>query len=40
VKRVIGSREALKPVAEVSVTAVQGADGTMTATQITVRAGR
>jgi hypothetical protein len=40
VKRVIGSREALKPGAEVSVTAVQGADGTMTATQITVRAGR
>jgi hypothetical protein len=40
VKRVVSSREALKPGVEVSVRANQGADGSMTASQITIRAGR
>jgi hypothetical protein len=40
IKRVVVNRDALKPGAEVSVTAAPGADGAMTATQITVRAGK
>jgi hypothetical protein len=40
IKRVVVNRDALKPGAEVSVTAAPGADGSMTATQITVRAGK
>jgi len=39
VKRVLSDRSLFKPGAEVSVTATQGADGTLTASQITVRAG-
>jgi hypothetical protein len=39
VKRVLGDRSLLKPGAELTVTATQGADGTLTASQITVRAG-
>jgi hypothetical protein len=40
IKRVVVNRDALKPGAEVSVTATPGADGVLGATQITVRAGR
>jgi hypothetical protein len=40
IKRVVVNREALKPGAEVSVTAAPGADGSITATQITIRAGK
>ena len=40
VKRAVVNREALKPGAEVSVQATPGADGSMMATQITIRAGR
>lgn len=40
IKRVVVNRDALKPGAEVSVTAAPGADGSMTATQITIRAGK
>jgi len=38
VKRLLGDRSLFKPGAEVTVTATQGADGTLTASQITVRA--
>ena len=40
IKRVVVNRDALKSGAEVSVTAAPGADGSMTATQITIRAGK
>jgi len=40
VKRVLAGRETLKPGVEASVQANSGADGAMTATQITIRAGR
>jgi hypothetical protein len=40
IKRVVVNRDTLKSGAEVSVTAAPGADGSMTATQITVRAGK
>ena len=40
VKRVLGDRTLLKPDAEVSVQASRNADGTLAATQITVRAAR
>jgi hypothetical protein len=40
VKRVLAGREALKPGVEASVQANSGADGAMTAMQITIRAGR
>lgn len=40
VKRVLGDRTLLKPDAEVSVQASHNADGTLAATQITVRAAR
>jgi len=38
VKRVLTDRGALKPGAEVSAQAIRGADGSLTASQITVRA--
>jgi hypothetical protein len=38
VKRILGDRSLLKPGATVSVQASQGVDGSITATQITVRA--
>jgi len=40
IKRVVVNRDALKSGAEVSVTAAPGADGSMTAIQITIRAGK
>lgn len=40
VKRVVSGRESLKPGTEVSVRAIQGADGSMTSSQITVRVRR
>lgn len=38
VKRILGDRSLLKPGAGITVTATQGADGSLTASQITVRA--
>jgi hypothetical protein len=40
IKRVVVNRDTLKSGAEVSVTAAPGADGSMTATQITIRASK
>jgi hypothetical protein len=40
IKRVLGDRGLLKPGAELSIQAMPGSDGSLSATQITVRAGR